>query len=86
MQFECPNCGPIDKALVDGYGIGDRLLEDVWFGVEIDGKKLKVQVDPDAKDYFEQFNEKLWYDKVKEEARNHHAECPQCHEEVKLIP
>jgi len=86
MRFDCPNCGQIDKALVDGYGIGDRLLEDVWFEIVIDGKKLKVKVDDDAKDYFDQFDSKLWYDIVEKEVRNGHAECPNCHEEIKLIP
>lgn len=86
MKFKCSKCGDLKKALVDGYRIGDTLLEDVYFEVTIEKNQLHVEVEKSARGYFKQFNEKLWYDKCKEEARNDCAECPYCHKEVQFIP
>jgi len=84
MKFICSRCGEINKAVIDGYGIGDRLLEGVWFDIIIQDNQLIVTVDIESKEYFDQFNKELWYKKVKEEVHNGYAECPNCHEEIIL--
>ena len=55
--------------LVDGYTIADRLLEGVMFHVHFeDDKILSVKVDEKHSNYFSQFNQEMFLDKVKKYA------------------
>jgi hypothetical protein len=55
--------------LVDGYKIADRLLEGVIFHVHFeDNKILSVEVDPKHANYFSQFNQEMFLDRVKKYA------------------
>ena len=55
---------------IDGYNIADRLLEGVMFDVTFDenGKVLNISVEDEAKEYFEQMNQKKFLKEVKEDA------------------
>lgn len=60
---------------IDGYNVGDRLLEGVDFNVvveETDGyfSVGEVQVDPASSSYFERLNKQMWLDEVRKRA-NH---------------
>ena len=55
--------------LVDGYHIADRLLEGVMFHVHFkDDSVISVDVDPQRKAYFSQFNEGLFLGRVRDYA------------------
>lgn len=55
---------------VDGYGVGDRLLEGVMFNVKVEVNSLTdikvnhIEVVPEAASYFEQLNKQMWYDQI----------------------
>ena len=56
---------------VDGYGVGDRLLEGVMFDVTVDADTLTVTdvaADPRSKAYFEQLNTTMWLAKIRDDA------------------
>ena len=60
--------------LVDGYGVGDRLLEGVEFECTVDPsldppKITSVKVVPEAEAYFSQLNEAEWIKAVEEDAQ-----------------
>lgn len=56
---------------VDGYSVGDRLLEGVLFDVYFDGDKVtKVKVDESCEDYYNDLNTKKWNKAVKEHAED----------------
>lgn len=56
---------------IDGYEVGDRVLEDVMFDVTFkNGKVTKVTVEPSAADYFEGLNTKMWLKEVKNTAQH----------------
>lgn len=57
--------------LIDGYHIADRLLEGVMFHVHFeDDKILSVKIDEEDADYFSQFNEKMFLERVSKYALN----------------
>lgn len=70
MKLVCnsPKCNgqDIPYALIDGYPVGDRLLEDVWFQVSTTQNGLKVEVDVSCANYFAQFNKSMWYKRIEE--------------------
>ena len=99
MTFHCnnpdpdfPGCGAeFDRFMVDGYDVGDRLLEGVMFwawkeGFEnpADGTTEEcwmVEVDEDSADYFSQFNKNHWYGILRESLEEmDFAQCPKCQE------
>ena len=51
-KYEC--------AYIDGYLVGERLLEGVMFEIRIVGKKFKAKVIDQYKEYFETLNTKKW--------------------------
>lgn len=67
---------PEKEFLIDGCSVADRLLEGVLFKVKFDssGSVLDVEVDADSKEYFEQFNTKEFYLKIKKYAKEILAE------------
>jgi hypothetical protein len=71
MKLKCDVCGDIESAKVNGYNFGDRILEGVLFEVKVVGKKLKTtEVEPSAKDYFKDLNEKKWLKEANDYLRN----------------
>lgn len=55
--------------LIDGYSVADRLLEGVMFHVHFqDGKILSVKVDEKHTNYFSQFNQEMFLEKVQKYA------------------
>lgn len=57
---------------VDGYGVGDRLLEGVMFNVTIietdegDFNIQSVEIQQEYASYFSQLNAKMWYHKIQD--------------------
>lgn len=62
----------IVKVQLDGYTVGDRLLEGVMFNYEIEVisyeecKVLSIEVDNSAKLYFEDLNQQKWLEVMKD--------------------
>lgn len=84
MNFNCPNCGKIDHILIDGYEVGDRLLEDVKFRVsEKNGKTHAELAFERDRAYFDDLNTAKWLKAVEEYAEELDVVgCPNCNEEI----
>ena len=80
MKLNCDNCGAIDYVLVDGYAVGDRLLEGVLFKVEDkEGKPHTLGVVEEDEEYFDQFNKAKFIAEMDTLCENEdEAECPNC--------
>jgi hypothetical protein len=50
----------IEKAYIDGYAVGDRILEGVWFEVTIVKNKFVVKPTAESSHYFNGLNKKQW--------------------------
>lgn len=61
---------PITEAFVDGYSVGDTLLEGVIFRCTIVGDKIAVKVTDDCAKYFSGLNETKWLKAVSEEVND----------------
>jgi hypothetical protein len=85
-QMKCDNCGEIECVLVDGYAVGDRMLEGVMFIVEDDNGKPKViGVTDECKAYFEDFNQKKFIKAMQEYCKDLDvATCQKCGGEVEV--
>lgn len=59
---------------IDGYDFGERLLEGVYFDIEVDTLEslqvTSVKVAPDAVSYFKQLNQELWLGAAKDSAED----------------
>ena len=55
------NGATIPYTLIDGYYVGDRLLEQVMFQIYYNNGKISVTVDLSCTDYFGKFNKSKWY-------------------------
>ena len=81
-KFYCEECKKkLDMVYVDGYEVGDRLLEDVIFEVEnVDGKPVVLGVEDDSVPYFHLLNKKLWLKRCQEYCQelDTAARCPVC--------
>jgi hypothetical protein len=59
---------------INGYDFGDRILEDVYFDIEVDTLEnlqvTSVKVAPDAASYFKQLNQELWLEAAKDSAED----------------
>lgn len=86
MKFNCEHCGEVDYVVVDGYRYGERLLEGVAFEVRRDDDgKYHAQVEEVARDYFAQFNQRMYLDQIEADvATEEFAICPKCGDEVRL--
>ena len=63
----CRKCGTISTVKIDGYAVGDRVLEGVWFLCEITRKSVRnVRVNAGDAAYFNTLNTKLWLKEVKD--------------------
>ena len=82
--FHCEDCGDLDHALMDGYLVGERLIEGIKFELRIwpDGADgwFFVATTPKAhRDYMKTLNESLWTARVATRARTHDLfTCPKC--------
>lgn len=83
-MFECDSCGPIEFVLVDGYDVGDRILEGVKFELRRDESHFKARVVSESCAYMARMGgEEKWLKEV--EAYAHEmdvAQCPHCNSEV----
>lgn len=84
MKFQCENCGKVDYALLDGYNVGDRLLEGVMFEIRcINNNIYQAQVTKDCAEYFEDLNKQKWIKAMEEYAAETDVfECPECGEDI----
>lgn len=57
---------PVDVAIIDGYSVGDRLLDGVKFEVRIVDDEFVVNVCPRFESYFDKLNTKMWLEKIAE--------------------
>ena len=56
----CDNCGELDYVTLDGYNIGEKLLEGVKFKVWIKNGAYRAWfLDPDD-EYLDQINKEYW--------------------------
>ena len=80
-MFHCEDCGELNSILVDGYAVGDRLLEGVMFRVSCqkDGS-LKAAVMQEDVEYMDRLNAPRWCKEVADHITNDEyiAECPKC--------
>lgn len=62
--------GKENEAYLNGYVFGDRLMEDVYFGFQVNEAQddLEVFIHPSSVDYFAKFNAKHWFDVAREYA------------------
>ena len=64
--------GPVDKVYLDGYSVGDRLLEGVLFEcVIVNGKITVTGVAEHCRAYFEQLNTSKWLAAAQAFSQNH---------------
>lgn len=80
IKFDCEKCGKIEMALLDGYLVGDRLLEGVMFECrQNDDGTFVIQVEESSKPYFSNLNEKKWLEEVCKKAQKYDVfTCPTC--------
>lgn len=71
-------------ALLDGYSVGDRLLEGVMFECrKNDDGTFDVKVSPECAPYFSNLNEAKWLAAMKEYAEETDIfTCPNCRSDV----
>ncbi len=72
--LRCNNDGtytPVEKAYIDGYSFGDRLLEGVMFEVRVVGDDITVEAAARSKRYFEDLNKEKWLKAAKKSALQH---------------
>jgi hypothetical protein len=82
--MRCDRCGLIDHVLLDGYAVGDRLLEGVLFEIRKQSNGTFVAT-TQAKDqtYMSGLNEKRWLKAMaKYAAEADQATCPKCSGDV----
>jgi len=78
-KMNCEECGYLEMAYLDGYAVGDTLLEDVRFEIYIVKGKVKATTHPDDADYMADLNEKKWLTEATSTATGYdNLECPKC--------
>lgn len=85
--FKCDACGDIDHVVVDGYGVGDRLLEGVEFEIRwnAEGTGYTAKVKPEYARYFSDLNEARWLARIAESTEHDDtAACGKCGRDVDL--
>lgn len=63
IRFDC-ECGKCNAVIVDGFEVGDRLLEGVKFTVALENGKAKAKVKEEMAEYFSKFNERFFLENV----------------------
>lgn len=56
----------VDVAYIDGYDVGDRILDGVMFEVRVINDKFVVKVSPSHEWYFQKLNAEYWYPRLVE--------------------
>ena len=78
--FECKECKP--HLLLNGYQVGERMLEGVNFIVTNNEEmgEYDVSVEESSRKYFRTLNQKMWLTKAKECANEEDTwfQCPDC--------
>lgn len=79
MKFKCDVCGEVDYGVLDGYAVGDRLLEGVLFDIHINGQKPTAAVQHRFASYFDDLNKEKWLKAMEEHAEEQDIfQCPEC--------
>ena len=82
----CDHCGVLNHVLIDGYDVGDRLLEGVMFEVRAVRGRPQVMVTADAAAYFATLNTTRWLRAMRTYARTTDLFiCPHCQSEIDTI-
>jgi hypothetical protein len=94
MKITCENCGEVDHVLMDGYNVGDRLLEGVMFEIRVKKEKfqevLVAKLDEQGQAYFKNngISAKKWEKEMTDDARSSYESdgcclmiCPKCEED-----
>lgn len=85
-KFHCDDCGEIDCALLDGYQVGDRLLEGVMFEIVPNKESFDVRVKKEAAHYFKSLNQKKWLKAAREFLPEEDIlSCPECGADVENL-
>ena len=87
IPFKCEGCGKTHEyALIDGYHVGDRLLEGLKFEIRIEDDGTFTTQDPKGYEaYLEGLNMPLWRARVVEYAKKQDLfTCPnpKCREDI----
>jgi hypothetical protein len=81
--MKCQKCGEIEYGLLDGYLVGNTLLEGVMFEIKNTNGKPDVKVKDDSKEYFEELNSKRWLNAVKDSLKDmEFLTCPECKSDI----
>jgi hypothetical protein len=66
INFDCERCGKVEKAYLDGYSVGDRLLEGVKFICsQNDDNTFIIEINEEDKPYLSKLNIEYWLDRAK---------------------
>ena len=85
-KMNCEECGDLEMAYLDGYAVGDTLLEGVRFEIRIVKGKVKATTHQDDADYMADLNEKKWLKEATSTATGYdNLECPKCGGEVAML-
>ena len=78
---ECTNCGVVDEFELDGYAVGDRLLEGVMFLIDKNGK---ASVLPEDEGCMQGLDKEHWLKRMEEYAADgvDSGVCTACGNEV----
>jgi len=79
----CDTCGDLEFALVDGYNVRDRMLEDVWFRIKETETGFIAESLPQDGRYLSDFN----MTKILKEIAEYASEqdlltCPKCRADI----
>lgn len=83
--MRCDTCGELEYVLLDGYDVGDRLLEGVLFEIRKKGKGYTATTQAKNEKYMKNLNEKKWLrEMVRYAAETDTATCPKCRGDVAM--
>ena len=98
IRFDCENCAKttladfivVTTALLDGYKVGDRVLEEVMFRITIDDDELKAEIREDCAEYFKTLNRKMWLKNIHKALNSGdlddcHLTCETCGDDIAVI-
>lgn len=79
-QLACDDCGPLEYALLDGYTVGDRLLEGVKFQIRPKGSDgWEARFHDPRSEYVQTLKHTHWKKAAEEfAAETDVLECPRC--------
>lgn len=56
---------PVERCWLDGYPVGDRQLEGVWFSITPEKNTIKVEIRPEDAEHFSTLATKKWLKEIK---------------------